>query len=90
MTSRVTSWQIIDFQKKKKKNEAHTMNVDDDGFVAVVSEVNLVDSNPKEWWLDIDTTRYVYSDRNAFSNLKLHERETLYMENFATLKVKGK
>ena len=33
--------------KRKKKNEAHAMDIDDDGLVAVVSEVNLVDSNPK-------------------------------------------
>ena len=77
--------------KRKKKNEAHAMDVDDDEFVAVVSEVNLVDSNPKEWWLDTGATRHVCSDRNAFSKLELHEQgEKLYMGNSATSEVKGK
>ena len=66
------------------------MNIDDDGLVAVISEVNLVDSNPKEWWLDTGATRHVCSDKNAFSNLKLHEGEKLYMGNSATSEVKGK
>ena len=66
------------------------MDIDDDGLVAVVSEVNLVDSNPKEWWLDTGATRHVCSDKNAFSNLELHEGEKLYIENFDTSEVKGK
>ncbi|MCV5003948.1 hypothetical protein OFM39_30290, partial [Escherichia coli] len=67
------------------------VDVDDDEFVAVVSEVNLVDSNPKEWWLDTGATRHVCSDRNAFSKLELHEQgDKLYMGNSATSEVKGK
>ena len=66
------------------------MDIDDDGLVAVVSEVNLVDSNPKEWWLDTGATRHVCSDKNVFSNLELHKGEKLYMGNSATSKVIGK
>ena len=49
---------------KKKKNEANivdeiTQEVSDIDLCAVVSEVNLVGSNPKEWWLDTGATQHV-------------------------------
>ncbi|KAL6329980.1 hypothetical protein AAG906_039895 [Vitis piasezkii] len=53
---------IVDAQKNKPK-EANviddiTRNVSDIDLTAIVSEVNLVGSNPKEWWIDTGATRH--------------------------------
>ena len=50
--------------KRNKKKEATvvaaiTQEVSDISLSAVVSEVNMVDSNPKEWWLDTRATRHI-------------------------------
>ena len=50
--------------KKNKNKEAYVMEeitqeVDDLNLLAVVSEVNLIGSNPKEWWIDTGATRHV-------------------------------
>ncbi|KAJ0042100.1 hypothetical protein Pint_18238 [Pistacia integerrima] len=45
--------------KKPKKFQGKCFNCDK----IVVSEVNLVGSNPKEWWLNTGATRHVYSDK---------------------------
>ncbi|CAM8887108.1 unnamed protein product [Rhodiola kirilowii] len=76
-------------QKKKKK--ANVAELDEELLVAVVSQLSLVDSNPKEWWLDTGATHRICSDKNAFSKLKLTESgEKVYMGNSATSEVKGK
>ena len=36
-----------------------TKDESDIDFTSVISEVNLVGSNPKEWWIDIGATRHV-------------------------------
>ncbi|CAM8902820.1 unnamed protein product [Rhodiola kirilowii] len=81
-----------DCKSKQKKNK--TVNVaegDEDMLVAVISQLNLADSNPKEWWLDTGVTHHICSDKNAFSKLKLTESgEKVYMGNSATSEVKGK
>ncbi|PKI36007.1 hypothetical protein CRG98_043582 [Punica granatum] len=48
-------------QKRKKDHEANVANeiardVADINLSIVVSEVNLIGSNPKEWWLDTGAT----------------------------------
>ena len=86
------SHKLIDYRllKRKKKNETYAMGINNDELVMVVSEVNLVDLNPKEWWLDTGATCYVCSNKNAFFILELYEREKLCIVNSATSQVKGK
>lgn len=52
---------------------------------ATVSEVNLVGSKPREWWIDTSATRHVCSDKAIFSSLKVSDAaEKYYMGNSAT------
>ncbi|KAL5582162.1 hypothetical protein UlMin_014604 [Ulmus minor] len=50
--------------KKNKNHEANVVNditqdVADIDLCAVISEVNLVGSNPREWWIDTGATRHI-------------------------------
>ena len=61
-----------------KRNKLKEANVVDDitkdvskiDLIAVISEVNLVGSNPKEWWIDTSATRHVCSDKMMFSTFE--------------------
>ena len=78
--------------KSKKANvmEKITQEVDDMNLSAVVSEVNLIGSNPKEWWIDTGATRHVCSDRNMFTSFDpIDSREKLFMGNSATSDIRG-
>ncbi|KAL6327752.1 hypothetical protein AAG906_024722 [Vitis piasezkii] len=94
MVSKVTSLLIVDAQKNKPK-EANviddiTRNVSDIDLTAVVSEVNLVGSNPKEWWIDTGATRHVCSDKKMFSTFEpIENGEKVFMGNSATSEIKG-
>ena len=39
-------------------------------LIAVISEVNLVGSNPKEWWIDTGATCHVCYDKMMFSTFE--------------------
>ena len=59
-------------------------------LTTVISEVNLVGSNPKELWIDTGATLHVCSDKNMFSTFEpIKTREKVYMENSATSEIKG-
>ena len=81
--------------RKNKNKEANVMEkitqeVDDMNLSAVVSEVNLIGSNPKEWWIDTGATRHVCSDRNMFTSFDpIDSREKLVMGNSATSDIRG-
>ena len=60
-------------------------------LTAVISEVNLVGSNPKEWWIDTGATRHVCSDKMMFSTFEpIETGEKVFMGNSATSDIKGK
>ncbi|XP_062086684.1 uncharacterized protein LOC133792745 [Humulus lupulus] len=81
--------------RKKKGNETYMVDaisqeVAELDLCAVVSEVNLVDANPKEWWLDTGATLHICANKSAFSDLTtLENGEKLYMGNSATSEIKG-
>ena len=61
--------------KKNKNHEANvvdniTQDVADINLCAVISEVNLVGSNPREWWIDTGATRHICSDKGLFTSFE--------------------
>ncbi|VFQ88358.1 unnamed protein product [Cuscuta campestris] len=56
--------------KKQKKEEALCSELDAMDLCAVVTEVNLVGSNPKEWWVDTGATRHICSNRAMHFDFK--------------------
>ena len=56
----------------------------------MVSEINLVNSNPMEWWMDTGATRHVCSDKSLFKSFEqVDNGEKLFMGNSATSKIAG-
>ena len=82
-------------QKSNKPKEANvvdgiTKDVSDINLTVVISEVNLVGSNPKEWWIDTGATRHVCSDKKMFSTFEpIETGEKVFMGNSATSNIKG-
>ena len=81
--------------KRNKLKEANVIDniskdVYDIDFTVAIYEVNLVGSNPKEWWIDIGATRYVCSEKKMFSSFEpIETGEKVFMVNSATLEIKG-
>ncbi|KAJ9556796.1 LOW QUALITY PROTEIN: hypothetical protein OSB04_011410 [Centaurea solstitialis] len=56
----------------------------------MISEVNMVGANAKEWWVDTGATRHVCYDKNSFHTFKeVNDDQKLFMGNAATAEVKG-
>ncbi|VFQ77106.1 unnamed protein product [Cuscuta campestris] len=55
---------------KKKTTEAMCAELDNLDLCAVVTEVNLVGSNPKEWFVDTGATRHICSNRSMFHDFQ--------------------
>ena len=67
-----------------------TKDVSDIDLTVMIFEVNLVGSNPKEWWIDTSATCHVCSDKKLFSTFDpIETREKVFMGNLATSKIKG-
>ena len=57
---------------------------------AVVSEMNFIGGNTKEWWVDTGATRHVCSDKKMFSSYQtIYNGEQLFMGNSSPSKVEG-
>ncbi|KAH9671079.1 hypothetical protein KPL70_017207 [Citrus sinensis] len=82
-----------DCRLPKKKRETNvveniTQHVSDINLSAVVSEVNLVGSNPREWWNDTGATRHVCSEKWLFTSFEaVSNGEKLFMGNSATSEI---
>ena len=82
-------------QAKRSSNGRNMVNVvtgeqDEMHLLAVISEVNLVGTNPQEWWIDTGATRHVCSTREHFSTFKpVSTGEKMYMANSATSAIMG-
>ena len=82
---------------KKKRPQANVTEVDgflgdvsDMNLSAIVSEVNFIGSNTKEWWVDTRATRHVCSDKKMFSSYhSIDNGEQLFMGNSFSSKVEG-
>ena len=97
MTRCVINWQITDFLEEEKprgkRNGQHCTDVAEISLFVVVSEVNMVRSNPREWWIDTWGTRHICPDKGLFTNFKLvHNGKTLFTRNLAmsTIEYQGK
>ncbi|XP_022861374.1 uncharacterized protein LOC111381780 [Olea europaea var. sylvestris] len=80
---------------KKKTKEANMVDymaqdVSEINLAAVISEVNMVGSNPKEWWIDTGITRHVCFDKELFATFEaIENEEKLFMENSVTSEIKS-
>ena len=78
---------------KKKRPQDNVTKVDDVSnmnLLAVVSKVNFIGSNTKEWWVDTGATHHVCSDKKMFSSYhSIDNGEQLFMGNFSSSKVEG-
>ena len=64
--------------------------VSDMNLSTVVSKVNFISSNTKEWWVDKGATRHVCLDKKMFSSYhSIDNGEQLFMGNFSSSKVEG-
>ena len=80
--------------KRNKPKEGNVIdNISKDvsniDLTTVISEVNLVGSNPKEWWIDTGATRHVCSDKMFSTFEPIEFGEKVFMGNFATSDIKG-
>ena len=67
-----------------------TKDVSDIDFIAVISKVNLVGSNPKEWWINIGATCHVCLDKKMFSTFDpIETKEKVFIGNSTTFEIKG-
>ena len=58
-------------------------------FFAVVSKVNMIRLNPREWWIDTGANRLVSLNRGMFATFELVlNREMLFMGNSVTSTIK--
>ena len=66
-------------------------DVSDMNLSTVVSEVNFIGSNTKEWWVDTRATRHVCSDKKMFSSYQtIDNGEQLFMGTPLLLRLKAK
>ena len=57
---------------------------------AVISEVNLVRGNTKEWWVDTGVTRHVCPEKKMFSTYNpVGNRRKIFMGNSSTSKIEA-
>ena len=79
--------------KSNKSKEANlvdgiTKEVSNIDLTTVIMEVNLVGSNPKEWWINTGATCHVCSDKKMSSTFEPTETmENVFIGNSATFEI---
>ena len=69
------------------KNQANLTEAD---LCAVVTEANIVEGNPKEWWYDTGATTHICIDREMFSTYqKCKSDDQVKMGNVSQSKIEG-
>ena len=69
------------------KNQADLTEAD---LCAVVTEANMVEDNPKEWWYDTGATTHICMDREMFSTYQKSKTDNqVKMGNISQSKVEG-
>lgn len=59
-------------------------------LTTMISKVNILDTNSREWWIDIGATCHVCHDKSNFNTYKdVDNGEKLYMGNSTTTNIKG-
>ena len=77
-------------KKPPQANVTEVVDVLDMNLSAVVSEVNFIGSNTKEWWVDTGVIRHVCSAKKMFSSYQtIDNGEQLFMGNSSSSKVEG-
>ena len=77
-------------KKRPQDNVTEVDDVSDMNLSAVVSEVNFIGSNTKEWWLDTGATHHVCSDKKMFSSYhNIDNGEQLFMGKSSSSKIEG-
>ena len=92
-----TGHRSVDCRLPRRNNKNHeanvvdniTQDVSDINLSTMVFEVNLVGSNPKEWWIDTGATRHVCSTKKMFTSFEPLNGEKVFMGNFAFFAVEG-
>ncbi|KAJ9552587.1 hypothetical protein OSB04_016632 [Centaurea solstitialis] len=81
--------------KKENPRQANMMNEElvamiTDFSSMMISEVNMIGANAKEWWVDTGATRHVCYDKNSFHTFKeVNDDQKMFMGNAATAEIKG-
>jgi len=57
---------------------------------AIVSEVNLVGSNPREWWVNTDSTRHACLNRVLFTTFEPLDGEKVFMAILLLLRLRDR
>ncbi|XP_074560084.1 uncharacterized protein LOC141816146, partial [Curcuma longa] len=80
-----------DCRKPKKKHEANVSEGPDMDLCAAISEVNLIGSNPRQWWIDTGATKHVCCNKELLHDFEeVKDGDKLYMGNSATSEIKGR
>ncbi|XP_042380392.1 uncharacterized protein LOC121972832 [Zingiber officinale] len=74
---------------KKKKPEANLAGEQDMDLCAMISEVNLIGSNPRQWWINTGATRHVCCSKELLHNFEEVTGDKLFMGNSTTLDIMG-
>ena len=88
MGSKVPNLLIVDCRSPKEANgvDGITKDVSDIDFIVVISEVNLVGSNPKEWWINTGAIHHMCFDKMFSTFEPIETEENVSMGNSATSK----